>query len=116
MINDSDAGEQPLEILKQEISVFEKTQHAQVHADAGDEPSLLAMSILRLSNLAAEPEIHRGGGEQKRSEWWIPRTVKNVAGDHEKVLPRLPRVNAPVERDDNCEKDHKGQRIKQHGR
>lgn len=38
MINDTDACQQPLEIFEQEISVFEETEHAQVHANAGHEP------------------------------------------------------------------------------
>src|SRR5207253_7870739 len=37
MIDDADAGEEPLEIFQQEVSVFEKPEHAQVHADAGNQ-------------------------------------------------------------------------------
>src|SRR5438270_11896029 len=39
MIDDADACEQPLEILEQEVSVFEESQHAQIHADAGYKPA-----------------------------------------------------------------------------
>ena len=38
LINDADAGEQPLEIFQQKVPVFEESQHAQVHADAGNQP------------------------------------------------------------------------------
>ena len=39
MIDDADAREQPLQILEQEVSVFEESQHAQIHADAGYKPA-----------------------------------------------------------------------------
>ena len=38
LINDANASEQPLKIFQQEIPVFEESQHAQVHADAGNQP------------------------------------------------------------------------------
>jgi len=36
MVDHADAGEEPLEIFQQEVSVFEKPEHAQVHADAAN--------------------------------------------------------------------------------
>ena len=38
LVDDADARQEPLEIFEQEVSVFEKPEHAQVHADAGDQP------------------------------------------------------------------------------
>ena len=60
LIDDPYAREQPLEILEQKVSVLEKAEHAEVHANAGNEPSLLVMSILRFADLPTEPEIHSG--------------------------------------------------------
>jgi len=112
LINDSDAREKPLEILKQKISVFEKTEHAQIHADAGDEPSLLV--ILRFADLAAQPEIHGRGGKKERGKWRIPRAVENVTRDDEKIFSQIPTAQAPIEsRDDDVENDE-GERIKKH--
>ena len=36
LIDDADPRKQPLKILQQKVPVFEKPEHAQVHADAGD--------------------------------------------------------------------------------
>ena len=114
LIDDPDAGKQPLEILEQKISVFEKAEHAQVHADARDQPPLLGRLTLRFSDLATEPEIHRGGREQERGEWRIPRAVKNVTRNDEQVLAKVPTVQAPVEGDDDYEKNDEGERIEKH--
>jgi hypothetical protein len=75
-----------LEILKQEISVFEKAEHAQIHANAGDQPPFLGGWILRFSHFAAEPEIHRCCRKQERGEGRIPGAVKNVTRDHEQIF------------------------------
>src|SRR5712691_2392655 len=83
LIDDADAREEPLEILKEKISVFEEAEHAQVHAHARDQPAAFCMSIFRFSNLPAEPEIHCGGGKQQRGKRWIPCAVKNVTEDDE---------------------------------
>ena len=115
LINDADARDQPLKILKQEISVFEKAEHAQIHADAGDEPPLFGRLTLRFSDLATEPEIHRGGREQERGKWRVPCAVKNVTRDHEQVLAKVPTVQAPVEREDHHEENDEGERIEKHG-
>ena len=115
LINDAAAREQPLEILEQEISVFEKAEHAQIHADAGDEPALLRMSIFGFANLTTEPEIHRGGREQKRGEWRIPCAVKNVARDNEQILAKIPAAKTPVERRNDYVENDEGERIEKHG-
>ena len=115
LIDDSGAGEQPLKILEEKISVLEKPEHAQVHADAGDKPSFLSMSILRLADLAPEPEIHRRRGKEERGEWRVPRAVKDVARDHEQIFSQIPSTQAPVERNDDYEENDEGERIKKHG-
>src|SRR5437764_15385318 len=86
LIDDANAGDQPLEILEQKISVFEKAEHAQIHADARDEPALFGALTLRLGNLATEPKIHRRGREQKCGERRIPGTVKNVTCNDEQIF------------------------------
>jgi hypothetical protein len=104
-----------LKILKQKISVFEEAEHAEVHANAGHEPSLLGRMILRFANLAAEPEIHRRCGKQQRCERRVPRAVKDVAGNDEKIFAKVPAAQAPVERRNNDVEDDEGERIKKHG-
>ncbi len=96
LINDSDPCQQPLEILEQEISVFKKTEHAQIHANARDQPSFLRMSILRFGNLAAEPEIHGRCRKKQCSERRVPCAVENIAGNDEQILARPPTADAPV--------------------
>src|ERR1700719_507490 len=59
LIDDPDAGNQPLEILEQKISVLKKAEHAQIHANAGHEPTFPGARIVRFADLPAEPEIHR---------------------------------------------------------
>ena len=115
LIDDSGPCQQPLEILEQEISVLEKTEHAQIHANARDQPALLGQPGLRFGNLAAEPEIHRRSREKQRGERRIPRAVKNIAGDDEQIFSQLPAAKTPVEREDNDIKDNKSERVKKHG-
>src|SRR5207253_8272247 len=95
MIDDADAGEEPLEIFQQEVSVFEKPEHAQVHAEAGNQPRATRRS-LRLGNLPPQPKIHRGGGKEKRGKGWIPRAVKNITRGHEQIFSRGPGMDAPI--------------------
>jgi hypothetical protein len=114
LVNDADPREQPLEILQQKISVFEEPEHAQIHANAGNEPPALSMRTLRPGNLPAEPKIHAGSRKKQRGEWRIPRAVKNVARQDQQVLSQLPAVKAPVERHDNCEKNNKRERVEKH--
>src|SRR5712691_7534350 len=96
LIDDPDARDEPLEILEEKISVFEKAEHAQIHADAGNEPRALAMSILRFADLTPEPEIHRGGGEKKRGKGRVPCAVKNITRNDEEIFSQRPRRHAPV--------------------
>ena len=72
------------------------------------------MSIFRFGNLTTEPEIHRGGGKQKRGERRIPCAVKNVTGDDEEIFSRRPRSDAPVKRDDDHEENDERERVKKH--
>ena len=106
LVNDSDAREQPLEILQQKISVFEEAEHAQVHANTGNEPPPLSMCTLRLGHLASEPEIHAGCRKEQRGKWRVPGAVKNVARYDQQVFSQLPAMEAPVERDDNRKEDN----------
>ena len=73
------------------------------------------MSIFRFGNLTTEPEIHRGGGKQKRGERRIPCAVNNVTGDDEEIFSRRPRSDAPVKRDDDHEENDERERVKKHG-
>ena len=66
------------------------------------------MLISGFAHLTAEPEIHRGGPEQERSEGRVPGAIKNVAGYDEQIFPGLPRTNAPVSSDDNYEENDEG--------
>src|SRR6478752_9406971 len=80
LIDDPQSREEPLEILEQKVSVFKEPQHAQIHANAGNQPTTSRMLISRFAHLTAKPEIHRGGSEQERSKRRIPGAVKNVTG------------------------------------
>ena len=115
LINDAQSREQPLKILEQKVSVFEEAQHAQIHANASDQPATLSMLIFGFGHLTAKPEIHRGGREQERSEGWVPGAIKNVAGYDEQIFPRLPGMNAPVKSDDDHEENDERERVKKHG-
>src|SRR5215211_7169160 len=114
-INDPHTREQPLKIFEQKVSVLEKTEHAQVHANARNQPATSRMVISGFAHLTAKPKIHRGGPEQERSEGRVPGAIKNVTGYDEQIFPRLPRTNAPVNSDNDHEENDKGERIKKHG-
>ena len=73
------------------------------------------MLISGFAHLTAKPKIHRGRPEQQRSKGRVPRAVKDVAGCHEQIFPRLPRTNAPVKSDDDHEENDERERIKEHG-
>ena len=114
LVDDADAPEEPLEILEEKIPVLEKSEHAQIHAYARDQPAA-ARTSLDLRNLSAEPEVHRSGGKKERGERRIPCAIKNITGDDEEVLAQRPGRDAPVERYDDYEKDDESERIKKHG-
>ena len=116
VIDDACPREQPLEIFEQKVPVFEETEHAQVHANAGDQPCSAGMAALGSGHLSAEPKIHRRRGKEQRGEWWVPRAVKNVTRDYEKIFPRVPGTNIPVGDDNDYKKDDERQRIEEHGR
>ena len=67
-------------------------------------------------HLSAEPKIHRCRGKKQGGKWRVPRAVKNVARDYEKIFPRVPGMNTPVGDDDDYKKDDERQRIEEHGR
>ena len=115
LIDDPQSRDEPLKILEEKISVFEKSEHAQVHANARHQPATSCMLIFGFGHLTAKPEIHRGGPEQERSEGRVPGAIKNVAGYDEQIFPRLPRTNAPVNSDDDYEENDERERIKEHG-
>src|SRR5205823_7409671 len=115
MVDDADAGEEPLEIFQKEVSVFEEPEHAQVHADAADQPTSSRRPVLRFSNLPAQPKIHRGSGKKERGKRWIPGAVKNVARRHQQILPRIPGADAPVQGHYDGEEDNEGEGIEEHG-
>ena len=115
LIDDADAREQPLKILEQKVPVLKEPEHAQIHANARNQPTTSCMLISGFSHLTAKPKIHRGGPEQERSERRIPSAIKNVTGYDEQIFPRLPRFNTPVKSDDDYEENDERERIKEHG-
>ena len=52
LVDDADACEEPLEILEQKVPVFEKPEHAQIHADTADQPGSPRL-VLGFGNLPA---------------------------------------------------------------
>src|SRR4029077_19815373 len=115
LIKDPNSREQPLKILEQEVSVFEEPEHAQIHANARNQPTTSCMLISGFAHLTAKPKIHRGGPEQERSERRIPSAIKNVTGYDEQIFPRLPRFNTPVKSDDDYEENDERERLKELG-
>ena len=114
LINDANASEQPLKIFQQKVPVFEESQHAQVHADAGNQPRATRTPAFRPAHLPAEPKIHCRGGKEQRREGRIPGAVKNIARDYEKILARIPGTDAPIGGDDDYKKDNESKRIEKH--
>src|SRR4029077_3367384 len=80
LIDDPQSREEPLKILEQTVSVFKEPEHAQIHANARDQPATSCMLISAFCHLTAKPKIHRCGAEQERSERRVPGAVKNVTG------------------------------------
>ena len=80
LIDDPQSREEPLKILEQKVSVFKEPEHAQIHANASDQPAASRVLISGFGHLTAKPKIHRGGPEQKRSEGRVPGAVKNITG------------------------------------
>src|SRR3954447_8390374 len=105
LIDDPHSCEQPLKILQQKVSVFKEPEHAQIHANARNQPATSCMLISGVGHLPAKPKIHRRGPEQERCERRVPRAVKNVTGYDEQIFPRLPGTNAPVKSDNDREKN-----------
>src|SRR5581483_2796897 len=114
LINDAYSSKQPLEVFQQEIAVFEETQHAEVHADAGHQPCATRAPSFGPAHLSPKPEIHCRGGKEQRCERRIPRPVKDVAGDYEKIFSRIPGTDAPIRCHDNYKENNEGQRIEKH--
>ena len=114
LINDANASDQPLKIFQQKVPVFEESQHAQVHADAGNQPRAARTPALRPAQLPAEPKIHCRGGKEQRRERRIPGAVKDVACGYEQILARIPGMDAPIGDDDDYKEDNEGKRIEKH--
>ena len=114
LINGPHSREQPLKILEQKVSVFEEPEHAQIHANARNQPATPCMLISGFGHSTAKPKIHRGGPEQERSKRRVPGAIKNVTGYDEQIFPGLPRANAPVRTDNDHEKNDERERIKEH--
>ena len=90
LIEDPDSREQPLEILEQKVSVFKEAEHAEIHANARDQPTTSCMLISGFAHSTAKPKIHCRGAEQERSERRVPSAIKNVTGHDEQIFPRRP--------------------------
>src|SRR6266536_5255707 len=115
LVDDTDAREQPLKILQQKVPVFEEPEHAQVHADAANQPDASRMASFSRGNSSAEPKIHCRRGKEQRGKWRVPCAIKNVARDYEKIFPGIPGTYAPIGGDDDCKKDDECERIEKHG-
>jgi len=86
LIDDTNAREQPLKVLQQKVPVFEKPEHAQVHAHAANQPRAARTLTLSFRHLSSEPKIHRRRGKEQRSKRRVPRAVKNIARDYEEIF------------------------------
>jgi hypothetical protein len=72
------------------------------------------MQSLCPAHSSTEPKIHCRRGKEQHCERGVPRAVKNVACDYEKILPRIPGTYAPIGGDDDYKKDDERQRIEKH--
>src|SRR5438093_4592251 len=70
LVDDTDAREQPLKILEQKVPIFEEPEHAQVHADAANQPDASRTASFSRGNSSAEPKIHCRRGKEQRGKWW----------------------------------------------
>src|ERR1051325_1482384 len=113
LIDNPDSREQPLKIFEQKVSVLKEPEHAQIHANARNQPSASCMFV-GFAHLTAKPKIHRGGPEQERSERRVPSAIKNVTGCNEQIFPRLPRTNAPVGSANEHKENNECERIEEH--
>src|SRR5262245_40532480 len=113
LIDDPDSREQPLKILEQKVSVFKEPEHAQIHANARNQPATSRM-FSGLGHLTAKQKIHRCGPKQKRSKWRVPCAIKNITGYDEQIFSGLPRTNAPVGSDNDHIENNERERIKKH--
>src|SRR5436190_8501589 len=98
LINNPYAGEEPLEILQEKVSILEEAQHAEIHADTADQPRFARRPRFRFGDLPAQPEIHRGCGKEEGGERGIPCAVKNIARGYEQILPCCPRPYRPIKK------------------
>ena len=114
LIEDPDSREQPLKILEQKVPVLKEPEHAQIHANARNQPATSCL-FSGFAHLTAKPKIHRGGPEQKRSERRVPGAIKNITGYDEQIFSGLPRTNAPVRSDNDHKENNERERIKEHG-
>jgi len=71
MIDDADAREQPLKILQEKVPIFEKPEHAQIHADAANQPGAARTASFGLGDWSAKPKIHCRRGKEQGGEWGV---------------------------------------------
>src|SRR6267378_904325 len=95
LISDANASQQPLKILQQEVPIFEESQHAQVHADAGNQPRAARMQSLCPAHSSTEPKIHCRRGKEQHCERGVPRAVKGIARNYEEIFLGVPGTYAP---------------------
>src|SRR5438552_13074184 len=116
LVDETDSREQTLKILEQKVPKIEEPEHAQVHADAANQPDAARTASFSRGNSSAEPKIHCRRGKEQRGKWRVPRAIKNVARAHEKILARVPGTHAPVHAYNTCKEDDERERIEEHGR
>ena len=90
LIGNATAGQGPLEVFEQKVSVLKKPEHAQVHGHADDEPDFARAGPFLFRHLSAEIKIHGRRPEKKGGEGRIPRAVEDVARDQEQILAPVP--------------------------
>jgi hypothetical protein len=103
VIDDADAREQPLKFLQQKVPVFEKPEHAQVHADAANHqprrewrPFALAIRLPSQKSIAVvEKSRAANGGFQPR---------RKCSSRPQEIFSRIPGTHAPVHAHDDCKK------------
>ena len=100
------AGQQGAEVVGQEADVLEVTQHKQVDADGGGQPSAPG-AALGTVHAQGHPPVEAGAADEQGQEPGVPAGVKKPAGDEQPVLARGPlrgeRVNGEHRREEGDE-------------
>jgi hypothetical protein len=106
-----------LQVLYEEVIVFEHSQDADVQHDVGSTHCFLhsSLSLIMFNSQSAEKAAQRGECYQKQ-ESPVPPAIKHIAGtDDEEVLQLALAEDKPVEQEHCWQEYQEFKRIEEHG-